>query len=106
MKLSVVGITRQAVNDAKRAFLEAESTSEFLQRKKSETTPVMPKIIGDVETHSKGGQISGKADSLGIIGFVFPKRVLFKTQLLSKGFFYQRFGFCSMSRSSSLFVTD
>ena len=46
-----VGITRQAVNDAKRAFLEAESTSEFLQRKKRETPPVAPKIIGDVEAH-------------------------------------------------------
>ena len=46
-----VGVTRQAVNDVKRAFLEAESTSEFLKRKKRKTPPVAPKIIGDVEAH-------------------------------------------------------
>ena len=46
-----IGITRQAVNDAKRAFLELESASEFLKRKKRKTPPVAPKIIGDVEAH-------------------------------------------------------
>ena len=46
-----VGITRQAVNDAKKAFLSADSVSAFLQRKKRETPPVQPKIIGEVEAH-------------------------------------------------------
>lgn len=46
-----IGVSRQAVNDAKKAFLEAESISEFLQRKKRETPPVKPKITGEVEAH-------------------------------------------------------
>ena len=46
-----IGVTRQAVNDAKQAFLAANSVSVFLQRKKRETPPVQPKITGDVEAH-------------------------------------------------------
>ena len=46
-----VGVTRQAVNDAKKAFLSADNVSAFLQRKKRETPPVQPKIIGEVEAH-------------------------------------------------------
>jgi len=44
-----IGVTRQAVNDAKQAFLTADSVSAFLQRKKRETPPVQPKITGEVE---------------------------------------------------------
>jgi predicted XRE-type DNA-binding protein len=44
-----IGVTRQAVNDAKKAFLAADSASTFLQRKKRETPPVQPKITGEVE---------------------------------------------------------
>ena len=39
------------MNDAKQAFLVAESVTAFLQRKKRETPPVQPKITGDVEAH-------------------------------------------------------
>jgi hypothetical protein len=39
------------VNDAKRAFIAADSISIFLQRKKRETPPIKPKITGEVETH-------------------------------------------------------
>jgi predicted XRE-type DNA-binding protein len=46
-----IGVTRQTVNDVKQAFIEAESTIDFLQRKKRETPPVKPKITGDVEAH-------------------------------------------------------
>ncbi len=46
-----IGVTRQAVNDAKHAFLSAESVTAFLQRKKRETPPVPPKITGEVEAH-------------------------------------------------------
>ena len=46
-----VGVTRQVVNDAKKAFFSADSVSAFLQRKKRETPPVQPKIIGEVEAH-------------------------------------------------------
>ena len=46
-----VGVTRQTINDAKKAFIEADSVSTFLQRKKRETPPVQPKIIGEVEAH-------------------------------------------------------
>jgi len=46
-----VGVTRQVVNDAKKAFLASGSTSEFLQRKKRETPPIQPKITGEVEAH-------------------------------------------------------
>jgi hypothetical protein len=43
------GVTRQAVNDAKQAYLAADSVTAFLQRKKRGTPPVQPKITGDVE---------------------------------------------------------
>jgi len=46
-----IGVTRQAVNDAKQAFLAANSLTAFLQRKKRETPPVQPKITGEVEAH-------------------------------------------------------
>jgi predicted XRE-type DNA-binding protein len=46
-----IDVSRQAVNDAKKAFFEADSVSAFLQRKKRETPPVQPKITGDVEAH-------------------------------------------------------
>ena len=46
-----VGVSRQTVNDAKNAFIAAESICEFLQRKKRETPPVAPKITGEVEAH-------------------------------------------------------
>jgi len=46
-----IGVSRQTVNDAKQAFIAAESISEFLQRKKRETPPVAPKITGEVEAH-------------------------------------------------------
>jgi len=44
-----VGVSRQAVNDAKRDFLSAGSASAFLQRKKRETPPVEPKVTGELE---------------------------------------------------------
>ena len=46
-----IGVSRRTVNDAKEAFIAAESISEFLQRKKRETPPVKPKITGEVEAH-------------------------------------------------------
>ena len=46
-----IGVTRQAVNDAKKAFLASESVSIFLQRKKREIPPVKAKITGEVEAH-------------------------------------------------------
>jgi predicted XRE-type DNA-binding protein len=46
-----IGVTRQAVNDAKNTFIAAENVSEFLQRKKRATPPVAPKITGEVEAH-------------------------------------------------------
>jgi len=46
-----IGVSRGTVNNVKQAFLEAESISVFLQRKKRETPPVQPKITGDVEAH-------------------------------------------------------
>jgi len=46
-----VGVTRQTVNNAKKAFLEEKDLSIFLQRKKRETPPVAPKITGEVEAH-------------------------------------------------------
>ena len=46
-----IGVDRRTVNDAKKAFIAAESVSEFLQRKKRETPPVPPKITGEVEAH-------------------------------------------------------
>ena len=46
-----IGVTRQAVNDAKKAFIATDSVSEFLKRKKRKTPPVVPKITGEVEAH-------------------------------------------------------
>ena len=46
-----IGVDRRTVNDAKQAFLAANSVTAFLQRKKRETPPVQPKITGDVEAH-------------------------------------------------------
>jgi predicted XRE-type DNA-binding protein len=46
-----IGVSRSAVNDAKQAFLEADSLTVFLQRKKREKPPVEPKITGEVEAH-------------------------------------------------------
>jgi predicted XRE-type DNA-binding protein len=46
-----VGVTRQVVNDTKKAFLASDSVSDFLQRKKRETPPIAPKITGEVEAH-------------------------------------------------------
>jgi len=46
-----VGVTRQALNDSKKAFLSADSVTEFLKRKKRKTPPVKPKITGEVEAH-------------------------------------------------------
>jgi len=42
-------ISRQALCDIRKAFLEASSIETFLTRKKRETPPVEPKITGDVE---------------------------------------------------------
>jgi len=44
-----VGVSRQAVNNAKRDFQSAENVSVFLQRKKREKPPVEPKVTGEVE---------------------------------------------------------
>jgi len=46
-----IGVSRQVVNDAKKAFRAKESISKFLQRKKRETPPIAPKITGEVEAH-------------------------------------------------------
>ena len=46
-----IGVDRRTVNDAKQAFLAADSVTVFLQRKKRETPPVHPKITGEVEAH-------------------------------------------------------
>jgi predicted XRE-type DNA-binding protein len=46
-----LGVSRQTVNDTKKAFIGTESISEFLQRKKRETPPIKPKITGEVEAH-------------------------------------------------------
>jgi len=44
-----VGLSRNAVSEIKRDFLEAESVSSFLQRKQRMTPPVPAKITGEVE---------------------------------------------------------
>ena len=44
-------VSRQAVNDARRDYLSAESISAFLQRKKRTTPPVEPKVTGELEAH-------------------------------------------------------
>jgi transposase len=46
-----IGVSRQAVNDAKNAFLASDSVSEFLKRKKRETPPIEPKVTGELEAH-------------------------------------------------------
>lgn len=46
-----VGLSRQAVYDIRKAFIEADSVSSFLTRKKRETPPVAAKITGEVEAH-------------------------------------------------------
>jgi predicted XRE-type DNA-binding protein len=46
-----IGVSRQAVNDAKKAFFASESVSEFLKRKKRETPPIAPKMTGELEAH-------------------------------------------------------
>ena len=47
----VMGVSRQAVIDARNAFVLAQSTKEFLQRKKRDKPPVEAKITGEVEAH-------------------------------------------------------
>ena len=44
-----IGVSRQAVNDARRDFLAADCVADFLQRKKRETPPIPPKITGEDE---------------------------------------------------------
>ena len=44
-----IGVSRQAVNDAKLDFLAADSVSGFLRRKKRETPPIPPKVTGENE---------------------------------------------------------
>jgi len=46
-----IGVSRQTVNDAKQAFINAETIAAFLQRKKRKTPPVKPKITGEVEAY-------------------------------------------------------
>ena len=46
-----IRVSRQAVNDARRDFLAAESVVDFLQRKKRETPPIPPKVTGENEAH-------------------------------------------------------
>ena len=44
-----LNISRQAIYDAVKDFLNAKNIKEFLKRKKRKTPPVEPKITGDVE---------------------------------------------------------
>jgi hypothetical protein len=46
-----IGISRQTLNDAKKAFFAAGSVSEFLKRKERATSPVEPKVTGELEAH-------------------------------------------------------
>jgi hypothetical protein len=46
-----VSLSRQAVNDIRKAFLQAPDVETFLTRKRRETPPVPPKVTGDVEAH-------------------------------------------------------
>ncbi|MDR1946228.1 MAG: hypothetical protein LBQ51_03575 [Desulfovibrio sp.] len=46
-----IGVSRQAVNDAKKAFLASDSVAEFLKRKKCEIAPIAPKVTGEPEAH-------------------------------------------------------
>jgi transposase len=43
------GVSRQAVNNAKRDFLALQNIALFLQRKKRETPPVPAKLTGELE---------------------------------------------------------
>jgi hypothetical protein len=44
-----IGVSYQAVYNAREDFLKAKSVSEFLQRKKRLTPPVAPKVTGELE---------------------------------------------------------
>jgi len=44
-----VGVSRQAVNNARNDYLSLENGSQFLQRKKRATPPVEPKVTGEME---------------------------------------------------------
>jgi len=44
-----IGVSRQAVNNARNDYLSSESVSQFLQRKKRVTPPVEPKVTGEME---------------------------------------------------------
>ena len=46
-----IGISRQAIYDIRKDFLESSDINEFLTRKKRETPPIEPKITGEVEAH-------------------------------------------------------
>ena len=46
-----IGVSRQAINNAKRDFIQSPDVKSFLKRKKRETPPVPPKVTGDVEAH-------------------------------------------------------
>lgn len=46
---SIIGVSRETIDNAKRDFLAAESMPAFLCRKKRVTPPLAPKITGDVE---------------------------------------------------------
>ena len=45
----MVNLSRQSVNEIRKAFLASSSVSEFLTRKKRSTPPNEPKVTGDVE---------------------------------------------------------
>jgi transposase len=44
-----LGVSMTTITKVKAAFLEVESVSAFLQRKKRNTPPVEPKITGEIE---------------------------------------------------------
>ena len=44
-----IGVSHQAVYDAREDFLKKKNVSEFLRRKKRETPPVPPKVTGELE---------------------------------------------------------
>jgi len=44
-----IGVSRQTVNNTQNDFLRAANISLFLQRKKRETPPVLPKVTGELE---------------------------------------------------------
>ena len=44
-----LNISRQAIYDTVKDFLNAKNVKEFLKRKKRKTPPIEPKITGDVE---------------------------------------------------------